>query len=345
MTSPGSPASSGRRSEPASRLRAVNGATRRRLLTAAALAVLAARPGAAAREPFEAFLDEVARRARAQGIAGATIERALAGLAPDPQVVELDRRQPEGRLSFATYRERVVSRSRIAIGRARRREHGELLARMRRAYGVSDRVLVAIWGIESSFGRVTGDYDIVRSVATLAHDGRRRELFTRELLAALRILERTPLERPALTGSWAGAMGQAQFLPSTYLDHAVDFDGDGFADIWTSRSDVFASMANYLATLGWREGWRWGRPVSRPGGFAGLPRGREEKRPLEFWEAAGVRRADGGPLPVADADAGLLVMDEGRGGAFLVYHNFDVLMRWNRSTYFALSVGLLSDNY
>jgi membrane-bound lytic murein transglycosylase B len=260
-------------------------------------------------------------------------------------VVELDRRQPEGRLDFATYRERVVSPERIATGRERMDEHAALLTRTQRAYGVSDRVLVALWGIESSFGRVTGDYDVVRSLATLAHDGRRRELFTRELLAALRVLERTPLERGELTGSWAGAMGQAQFMPTTYLDHAADADRDGFADIWDAQGDVFASMANYLAALGWREGWRWGRPVSRPGGFEGLPRGRDDKRPLAFWEAAGLRRADGGPLPVADAAAGLLVMDGGRGGAFLVYHNFDVLMRWNRSTYFALSVGLLSDNY
>jgi membrane-bound lytic murein transglycosylase B len=322
------------------------GATsRRRLLRGAGALALTAPAAARASAAFDAFLDEVARMARAQGIGATTIERAFAGLAPDPRVVALDRRQPEGRLSFAAYRERVVSPDRIATGRERSREHAGLLARTRRAYGVSDRVLVALWGIESSFGRITGDYEVVRSLATLAHDGRRRELFTGELLAALRILERTRLERAGLTGSWAGAMGQAQFLPSTYLDHAVDAGGDGFADIWASQGDVFASMANYLSTLGWREGWRWGRPVSRPGGFDGLPRGRDDKRPLDFWEAAGVRRADGGPLPVADAEAGLVVMDEGRGGAFLVYHNFDVLMRWNRSTYFALSVGLLSDNY
>ncbi|MFP4360884.1 MAG: lytic transglycosylase domain-containing protein [Alphaproteobacteria bacterium] len=320
------------------------GVSRRRLLEGAVALAVPVPAVVRAGEGFAAFVDEVAARARAEGVAAATIERAFAGLTPDPEVVELDRRQPEGRLSFADYRARVVSRRRIATARARRREHAALLAQVRRAYGVSDRVLVAIWGIESSFGRVTGDYDIVRALATLAHDGRRRELFTRELLAALRILDRTPLDRDSLTGSWAGGMGQAQFLPSTYLGHAVDHDGDGFADIWQAQGDVFASMANYLATLGWREGWRWGRPVSRPGGFAGLPEGRDAKRPLTFWEAAGVRRADGGPLPVADADAGLLVMDDGAGGAFLVYDNFDVLMRWNRSTYFALSVGLLSDN-
>jgi membrane-bound lytic murein transglycosylase B len=318
---------------------------RRGLLAGGSALALGAVVPASAQTAFDAFLTDVAAEARAAGVAAATVRRGLADLEPDARVIDLDRRQPEGRLTFATYRARVVSRARIDTGRERARTHRALLTRMTERYGVSSRVLTAIWGIESSFGRVTGDFDIVRSLATLAYDGRRRELFTRELIAALAVLDRTPLRRAQLTGSWAGAMGQAQFLPSTYLDHAVDHDADGWADIWASQGDVFASMANYLATLGWRPGWRWGRPVSRPGGFDGLPTGRDDKRPLAFWEAAGVRRADGGPLPVADADAGLLVMDDGAGGAFLVYHNFDVLMRWNRSTYFALSVGLLSDNY
>jgi len=323
---------------------AVTGPTRRRLLLLAAASALAApRPGRA-QASFAAFLDDIAAEARSAGIGEVTVERALAGLTPDERVIDLDRRQPEGRLTFADYRRRVVSDARLQAGRERRREHAELLGRVTAGYGVPSDILVAIWGIESSYGRFTGNFDIIRALATLAHDGRRRELFTRELLAALRVLERTPLERAELEGSWAGGMGQAQFLPSTYLAHAVDADGDGWADIWRTQQDVFASMANYLRALGWRAGWRWGRPVSRPGGFAGLPEGRDDKRPLTFWEAAGVRRADGGALPVADAEAGLLVMDDG-DSAFLVYHNFDVLMRWNRSTYFALSVGLLSDNY
>ncbi|NBB69217.1 MAG: lytic murein transglycosylase, partial [Alphaproteobacteria bacterium] len=172
-------------------------ATRRGLLGSAA--ALLALPGAVPlaappRAPFDAFLDDLAAEARRAGIPADTVARAFDGLAPDPRVIDLDRRQPEGRLSFAAYRDRVVSGERIATGRERRGAHAALLARMRRTYGVSERVLVAIWGIESSFGRVTGDYDIVRALATLAHDGRRRELFTRELLSALRVLERTPLQ-------------------------------------------------------------------------------------------------------------------------------------------------------
>jgi membrane-bound lytic murein transglycosylase B len=294
-------------------------------------------------ESFAAFLSTLRETALARGIAASTVDAAFAGLGVDADVIALDRRQPEGRLTFRTYRDRVVSRARIDGARRNYAEHGALLQEIGAAFGVSPHVLVALWGIESSFGRVTGNHRVVRSLATLAYDGRRRELFTRELLAALEVIERTPLAANDLYGSWAGAMGQAQFMPTTYLDHAIDLDGDGWADIWRSQPDVFASMANYLRNIGWDGEYRWGREVSRPNGFAGLPTGRDDKRPLAFWEAAGVRRADGGPLPVAGIDAGLILTDDGAGPAYLVYDNFDVLMPWNRSTYFALSVGLLSD--
>jgi membrane-bound lytic murein transglycosylase B len=294
---------------------------------------------------FRSFLADIRVVALTQGVGSGTIDAAFARLEPDPRVVALDRRQPEGRVTFATYRQRVVSDARIRIGRQRYARHRDLLDPIAAAFGVQPHVIVALWGIESSFGEVTGDFPVVRSLATLAHDGRRRELFTRELVAALLVLDRTPLTVAGMQGSWAGAMGQAQFMPSTYLNHAVDRDADGWADIWTSQADVFASMANYLTSIGWRAGWRWGREVSRAGGFADLPQGRDDKRPLGFWATSGVRRADGGPLPEAEVDAGLVVTDDGAGPAFLVYPNFDVLMEWNRSTYFALSVGLLSDSF
>lgn len=327
------------------RVRGPRTATRRRCLTGAAAFALTSivGPAIAATETFGAFLDRVRAEALTNGVRPRTVDAALANLRPAGDVIELDRRQPEGRLTFRTYRDRVVNQARIDGARRRYAEHAALLQDVGRRFGVQPRVLVALWGIESSFGQVTGDHSVVRSLATLAHDGRRRELFYQELLAALTLLDRTPLQPGQLRGSWAGAMGQAQFMPSTYLDHAVDLDGNGWADIWTSLPDVFGSMANYLRAIGWDDDYRWGREVTRPGGFADLPTGRDQKRPLAFWEAAGLRRADGGPLPLAPIDAGLVVTDEGQGPAFLVYENFDVLMTWNRSTYFALSVGLLSD--
>lgn len=310
-------------------------------LAAAGTALVAPRRPRA--ETFGDFLATMRARALDEGVRPATVDGAFGGLTLADDVIALDRRQPEGRITFTTYRDRVVSRARIDGARVRYAEQASLLEPIGAAFGVSPRIIVALWGIESSFGQVTGNHEVVRSVASLAYDGRRRDLFSRELIAALVIMDRTPLGVADLYGSWAGAMGQAQFLPSTYLDHAIDHDGNGWADIWRSQPDVFASMANYLRAIGWDARYRWGREVSRPGGFDGLPVGRDDKRPLAFWEAAGVRQADGGPLPMAPIDAGLILTDDGAGPAYLVYDNFDVLMRWNRSTFFALSVGLLSD--
>ena len=316
---------------------------RRCLRLCVAAGAVGAWPGVGQAHDFAAFLEHVRSKAIAAGLQPGTLDEAFRGLRPDAEVIALDRRQPEGSVTFERYRDRVVSRARIEGARRRCAQHHDLLAEIGRTYGVPPQVLVALWGIESSFGEVTGNHRVIRSLATLAHDGRRRELFERELLAALNMIERTPLEAPSLRGSWAGAMGQTQFMPSTYLAHAVDRDGKGWADIWQNLPDVFASMASYLSAIGWDPVYRWGREVERAGGFAGLPTGRDQKRPLAFWAAAGVHTANGRPLPLAPIDAGLVVTGDGRGPAYLVYANFDVLMTWNRSTYFALSVGLLSD--
>ena len=243
----------------------------------------------------------------------------------------------------------MLSPARVAAGRERLRRHRDLLERVSAEHGVPPQVIVALWGIESSYGEITGGFPVVGSLATLAFDGRRADFFRRELLDALAILDGGDIAPEDMTGSWAGAMGQSQFMPSSYLRHAVDFDGDGRRDIWASLPDVFGSIANYLADAGWQRGYIWGRPVQVPDDLpAGLV-GLDVKKPLPEWGELGVRRADGGPLPAVDIPASLVIPDGGAGDAadgaraYLVYHNFGVLMDWNRSTYFALTVGELAD--
>jgi membrane-bound lytic murein transglycosylase B len=315
--------------------------SRRNLLRAAATLALAPRLAAAA-ESFPAWLDGLRDEARRAGIAPATLDRTLGGLKPIPRVIDLDRRQPETRLTFAEYRARVISDARVRRGRGLRRQHAALLERVAERYGVPAEVIVSLWGIESSFGDSQGSFPVIGALATLAWDGRRAGLFRRELIAALRILDRGDVSPGEMYGSWAGAMGQCQFMPSTYLAYAVDGDGDGRRDIWRSLPDIFASIANYLRAAGWNPGLRWGREVRVPPG-AELPTGLDHEAPLDDWAKSGVRLADGGPLPAAPVEASLVAVDSGRGPSYLVYANFRAIMVWNRSTYFALSVGLLSD--
>lgn len=310
----------------------------RRLVLGAALPALVPVMARAA-DPFDAWLEGLRRDARAAGVRAGTLDRALSGLQPIPRVVELDRKQPETRLTFEEYRSRVVTRQRIERGRELAGTHARLLARVQERYGVPARVIVALWGIESNFGTRPGTFPVIASLATLAHDGRRAGFFRKELIAALKILDSGDITPERMIGSWAGAMGQCQFMPSTFLDYAVDFEGDGRRDIWTTLPDVFASAANYLANAGWDPGLRWGRRVSAPEGLrraAGL----DNRAPLRHWQAQGVRLPDGSDLPAAAVEASLLDMD---GPSYLVYPNFRTIMVWNRSTYFALCVGLLSD--
>ena len=311
-------------------------------IVAVVLVFAAVAPGSArAAAPFDAWLEDFRAEARSAGVSDRTLDRALEGLAPIPRVIELDRRQPEGRMTFVEYRQRVINDARIRKGRQLLQEHRALLSRIEAQYGVPAEIIVALWGIESNFGENTGGFPVIASLATLAHEGRRAAFFTGELIAALKILDAGDITLDAMNGSWAGAMGQSQFMPSTFLAYAVDGSGDGKRDIWRNRADVFASMANYLSRMGWDRRYIWGREVRVQNGVA--TSGLDERRPLARWQAAGVRRADGGDLPAVAIDASLLRMDEGRGPSYLVYDNFRVLMRWNRSTYFATSVGLLAN--
>jgi membrane-bound lytic murein transglycosylase B len=292
-------------------------------------------------QSFDAFLAGIRAEARRAGIRDTTLNTALSGLAPNPRVIELDRRQAEGALAWPVYRDRMVSETRIANGRRAFAEHRATLARIEERYGVSPRMIVAIWGIETNYGSFQGGTDAIQSLATLAWEGRRGAYFRSELLAALRILDQGHISRDRMKGSWAGALGHPQFMPSNFERLAVDFDGDGRRDIWDSPPDALASIANYFRASGWRTGEPWGQEVRLPAGFdasAGL----DLQRPVRDWARAGVRAADGSPLPASDAPASVIVP---RGGtqAFLVRHNWRVIRRYNPSTSYARAVALISD--
>jgi membrane-bound lytic murein transglycosylase B len=312
-------------------------------IAAGAIVVALSSGPASAQQPFSVWLEGVRQEALAEGISPETLDKALDGLEPIERVIELDRRQIEGRISYREYRDRVLSKERIERGRQLMIEHRELLDRVAADYGVQPRFIVALWGIETSYGAWTGNTPVIGALATLAHEGRRADFFRRELLQALHILDDGNVAVEDMNGSWAGAMGQSQFMPSSYARNAIDYDGDGRRDIWGSLPDVFASIANYLANAGWDDRRTWGREVGLPpvldAGLAGL----EVRRPLPAWRDLGVRRADGGALPLVALDASLLRTDDGQGPAYLVYQNFRVLMAWNRSTYFGLTVGQLAD--
>jgi peptidoglycan lytic transglycosylase B len=319
-----------------------------RLLAPMLLVVTLCACGAAGAEPdggsFQSWVAHFRATALAAGIRPATFDRAFAGLEPLPHVIELDHRQPETRLAFSDYIARLASPERRAGVRQHLAENRPLLDAVSRRYGVSPRYIVALWGIETNFGKSSGDYPEIAALATLAYDGRRAALFERELVAALRIVERDDIDPAELRGSWAGAMGQCQFMPTSFLRFAVSFGRGGRPDIWHSRADVFASIANYLVHEGWRRDQNWGRMVRVPQGLAPALVGLDVAKPLRQWRRLGLRRADGGPLPVAPFEASLL-MPEGAGGpAMLVYGNFRTLLRWNNSQAFATAVGLLADS-
>ena len=332
---------------PSRRARAGAGGRRPRLaslgLRCAAAVFLLHAPAAPANDAFDAWVAGLRAEALAAGIGEKALDEALAGLAPIPRVIELDRRQPESRLTAAEYLDRVAPESRIRDARERFARHRPLLDDIAGRYGVQPRFIVALWGIETDFGRNTGNYGVIAALATLAHDGRRSAFFRRELLAALRILDEGHIALADMNGSWAGAMGQSQFMPTSFLAYAIDHDGDGRRDIWGTLEDVFASIANYLARAGWRDDMTWGREARLPQGFDPGLIGLRTVKLIGAWQALGVRRPDGSDLPTRPLPASIVRPDGPGARAWMVYDNFRATLKWNRSIPFALAVGRLAD--
>lgn len=303
------------------------------------------RLGILAEPNFNGWLDDFYVKAVAAGVQPALLDRELAGLTPDPRVSALDALQPEFSRPVGDYVRGVTSEGRIAMGRARRAAVTAFGA-IEQSYGVPRDILLGIWAMESGFGAQQGDMDIIRSLASLAAAGRRRAWAEGELIAALNIIGSGEIPRSRLKGSWAGAMGQTQMLPSTYIDSAVDGDGDGKRDIWASSADALASAAHLLAKGGWQKGEGWAREVILPAGFDyGLSEGPQE--PPDWWKAKGARRADRAAWSSADSAAPctLLLPSGAPGPAFLALPNHFAIRRYNNSLAYALGVGLLADRF
>jgi membrane-bound lytic murein transglycosylase B len=316
-----------------------NAPTLWRALLILTLALAGAPANGEADNSFASFLAALWPDAAAQGITRATFDAAFAGVTPDAGVMASMRRQPEYGKPYAAYFAGMVSPSRVAIGQRKSVQWNDTLRAVERKFGVEAPILVSIWGIESSYGDAQEHWDVFRSLATLAQARFQHPLFRDELLNALKILQEDHIPRRKFVGSWAGAMGQPQFLPSSFRTYSVDFDGDGRPDIWRSVPDVVASIANYLQKWGWKAGMPWGFEVALPRGFDYPTAGRG---PLAAWRKRGLARADGSPLPEG-GEATLFFPSGATGPAFLVTENFVVLKRFNNSDAYALAVGELAD--
>jgi membrane-bound lytic murein transglycosylase B len=310
----------------------------RRVVLVLALLFASAAAQAEGGNSFTAFLAELWPDAAHAGITRTTFDTAFAGLTPDPAVIAAMRRAPEYGKPFAAYLGSLASPARIAAGMRKSAQWAVTLRAVQDKFGVDQNIVVSIWGIESSFGEGEQRWDVFRSLATLAQAGFQAPLFRNELLSALQILQAGHIPRGEFVGSWAGAMGQPQFLPSSYLKYAVDFDGDGKADIWRNVPDMLGSIANYLQKSGWQPNLPWGFEVTVPPNFDY----RVSRGTFAEWSERGLRRADAGALPAAGA--AILFFPSGAAGpAFLVTENFVVLKRFNNSDAYALAVSELAD--
>lgn len=310
-----------------------------RLILALCLLVTSAQ----AQTDFSAWLAEFQLEARARGISQATLDSALRDIQVTPRVIDLDRKQPEFVESLTTYIERRVTPQRVARGQTLLSEYQPLFDEVEKRYSVPRYILAAFWGLETHYGSVMGNTPIPAALATLAFDGRRSAFFRSQLLDALALIEAGHVTAAEMKGSWAGAMGQLQFMPSTYRRYAVDGDNNGQINLWNSVPDALYSAANYLSQAGWKPGQPVALQVVLPANFDWSQARLYNRRPVSDWQAAGVMPSNGRPLPLPDERAAIILPQGMRGPAFMVFDNFDVVMEWNRSVQYALSVALLGD--
>jgi len=310
-----------------------------------------------AKPSFEQYIVELKTEALDKGFSVELLEQSFANVVFHKRAVVADRNQPETVETLDTYLPKRLPQWKIERARSMYKKHQELLNKVAESYGVQPRFIVALWGLETNFGKIMGNYNVISALSTLAYEGRREVFFKKQLWAALTILKEGHITVDKMKGSWAGAMGQNQFMPTSFVAYAVDGDGDGKKDIWTNQADVFSSMANYLKKEGWNDNLTWGRQVKLPQEFdttLAIPQRTgsrknwlkawaKTEKTLKEWQALGVRRADGTNLPSVDVTAALVFPDDVSGRAYLAYDNYKSLMHWNLSYYFVSSVGHLSD--
>lgn len=296
------------------------------------------------KEHFRGWLVDFSKEAEQQGISKQTIYLFMKNAEFIPTVVKLDRKQPDVKATFPQYLKNTIPDYKIRKAREKYQENQALLEKVGKAYGVQPRFIVALWAIESDFGQNMGNFSVPNALATLAYEGRRAKFFRDELLNALRIVDQDHIAFDQMKGSWAGAMGQTQFMPSSFLKLAEDYNKDGKRDIWGTREDVFASIAHYLSSYGWDDDTSWGREVKLPSNFDTALIGKTIEKPISQWQKLGVKTKEGHALPQRHGLQASIVRPESNGErVFLVYSNYKTVLQWNRSLYFATAVGLLSD--
>jgi membrane-bound lytic murein transglycosylase B len=298
---------------------------------------------------FAEYVAQLRTEAEDKGFSAELLDAAFASIKMREKVVKADKNQPETKLTLDKYLDTRVPDWKVRQALEKMQEHAELLDKVEKKYGVQKRFIVALWGNESNFGRIQGDHPVLSSLVSLAFDGRREALFKKQFFAALTILSEGHVAIDDFKGSWAGAMGQSQFMPTSFLSYAVDGDGDGKKDIWSTPEDVFSSIANFLAKEGWNGQQTWGRQVKLSDSFdintlnkySGLAK--DKMLVMLAWNNLGVTKFNGTALPRVNVKASLILPDDASGRIYLVYNNFHTLMRWNRSLYFGVSVGYLAD--